>query len=331
MSLFQSFQFKNFNHVVIFGFNRNYKKIEQFNFKKNLKTIFISTPLQKKNFDKKFNVFTFEKLNRRFQNFLKKNTVKQRTLFISMGSRFIFKENIIKKVFDEKIINFHNTRLPFDKGGGGYSWRILKNDRICNLLVHKVEKKIDAGKIIDFKTHIFSRECKIPKDFEEFEDLKFFEFYKKFIENLLIGKKYILKSNLDYLGSYYPRLNTELNGFIDWNYDFFELYNFINAFDEPYSGASTFCSRFNEKRILKLKSVHLHGNEINSHPFMNGLVIRKTKDYLVVSISKNQNLIIENVLYKNKNILSQIEEGDRFYTPVKYLNKSNAIRVKYKK
>ena len=45
------------------------------------------------------------------------------------------------------------------------------------------------------------------------------------------------------IGRFNPSLNTLKNGFIDWNMESYDLYNFINAFDDPHNGASTFINK----------------------------------------------------------------------------------------
>ena len=53
--------------------------------------------------------------------------------------------------------------------------------------------------------------------------------------------------------------------------DSYDLFNFINAFDEPYKGASTFLNNGNFGKLY-LKKVHLHGGDSSNHPFMSGIV-----------------------------------------------------------
>ena len=88
------------------------------------------------------------------------------------------------------LVNFHGTRLPYDAGGGAYSWQIMREDRIDNQLVHLINEEIDAGPIIYNKLSLYPRYCKIPKDFKKYKDGKFLEFYKEFIEKLLKGHEF---------------------------------------------------------------------------------------------------------------------------------------------
>ena len=116
---------------------------------------------------------------------------------------------------------------------------------------------------------------------------------------------------------------------IDWNISSYDLINFINAFDEPYIGASTYINNGKFGRVF-LKSAHLHGGDSSNHPYMTGIVTRKDKKWLVISTSGKHMLLIEKVLNKNgKNIISKIKLGDRFYTNKSEINKSRSIKTKY--
>ena len=75
--------------------------------------------------------------------------------------------------------------------------------------------------------------------------------------------------------TYYPRLNSKKDSWIDWNMNSKELERFIDAFDDPYFGAKT---KINNK-IVKLKKVQLHGGEVIPHNFMSGLIIRNDKNW----------------------------------------------------
>ena len=94
--------------------------------------------------------------------------------------------------------------------------------------MHLISEKIDNGPIIDFESSIFPHWCKIPLDYDNYAKNKFLSFYEKFIKNLCNKKKFNLKFQPDYLGVYYPRLNTDLNGWINWN-----LKSYQNPLERP--------------------------------------------------------------------------------------------------
>ena len=130
-----------------------------------LKVGIVTTSSQKADIQKRTPYKVFDKLNGAFKKFVKTEFPPDNTLFVSLGARWIFNSDIIKNVMNNHLVNFHGSRLPFDKGGGGFSWKILNKDRINNQLVHLVDEGIDTGPIITSSSSIFPSECKIPKDF----------------------------------------------------------------------------------------------------------------------------------------------------------------------
>ena len=319
------FYFNELRNVVILGNLESLEVIKKINDSLKLNTFLITSPSFKNN-SKNIKIKIFKKLNNSFLNYIKSNFNIEKTLFVSFGPRWIFKKNIINKLFKKNLVNFHSSRLPIDAGGGGFSWRIMKNDRLGNCLVHLVDECIDTGPILKNKEFIFSNDFKTPMDFEKQNTKYFHAFYKSFIMDLKLKKKIQIKYQSQNLRRYNPRLDTKINGWIDWFNSSNEIFNFINAFDEPYPGASTFVG----KNKVRLKQVHLHGGEINGHSFSTGIIIRKNKDWIIVSTTDNNCLIIEKVLNSmNQNIIKTLREGDRFFTPVSQLVSSRSKRVFY--
>ena len=320
------FYVENLENVVFLGYIDIIEKLYRENKKLKLNSYLISTKDQIKS--KKINVkheisYNF---NSKIRSNLKKKFDIKKTLFISFGCRYIFKKETIQNFFSGNLINFHGARLPYDAGAGHWSWKILRGERISNQLVHLIDKSIDKGPIIDYKTTIFPSSCRIPTEFDHYANNNLLVFYKNFISKIISGKKFQLKHQLDYLGTYYPRLNTEINGWIDWNMKSYEIERFINAFDDPYSGSSTTIN----KQFVKIKRVQLSSGDTINHPFMTGLIIRHHGDWIVVSTRDKNVLLIEKVLnIKNQNIISKLKVGDRFFTSDIQLSKSKKDKVKY--
>ena len=119
------------------------------------------------------------------------------------------------------------------------------------------------------------------------------------------------------------------DGLIDWSLNSYELINFINAFDEPYIGASSYLNSGNHGKLY-IKDCQLHGGDSSNHSFMSGIVSRHDKDWIVVSTSGKHMLLIQKVINKSgKNILDKIKVGDRFYSPSKELEISKKNRNIY--
>ena len=318
---------KNLNTAVFIGESDALNELIKINNSLNLKTIVITSSHQSKKIDKKINYKIFDKLNLSFKNYIKKSCKIENSIFMGIGARFIFKKETINNFFNNNLVNFHDTRLPLDAGGGGFSWKIMREDRIDNQLVHLVDEGLDTGAIIDNKVSLFPRNCRIPADFDKYRIEKFIIFYENFIRKIFEGKSFNMKPQLKNIGRYNPRLNSETDGLINWDLDSYDLFNFINAFDDPYCGASTYLNNGKFGKLF-LKKVHLHGGDSSNHPFMSGIVSRHDNDWIVVSTKSKHMLLVEEVLNRNgKNILNKIKVGDRFFTPVNEISESKRNRT----
>jgi methionyl-tRNA formyltransferase len=323
------FFIKNLKSVVFLGENKNLTNFININKSLNIETLVITTSSQKLKIDKSINYKVFDKINDDFKNFIKKSLSIKNTLFISIAARYIFKKDTIKNFFLNNLVNIHNARLPLDSGGGGYSWKILREDRIDNQTIHLIDEKIDHGPIIFNISSVVPKGVQTPLDFDIFSEKNLLKLYEKFIYDLSNEVKFNLKNQIDYIGRYNPRLNSEINGSLDWNLEPHDLINFINAFDDPYCGASTYLNNGKFGKLY-LKNCQLHGGDSSNHPFMTGLVTRHDKSWIVVSTKGKYMLLVEKVLNrKNENIISKIKVGDRFYTSQKDFFKSFSKRFFY--
>ena len=271
---------------------------------------------------------TLETLLKKNSNFNKLDDLNSKTilkiidstennLFISFDSPWIFSNDLIKNIFKNKLINSHSTRLPFDKGGGGFSWRILNYDKFGICLLHMINNnKIDEGEILMYEEFLFPHYLKKPIDFQKFQIEKEKIFLNKFLNEIIKNKNFNLINQPSYLSTYMPRLSSVDNGWIDWNIDIIELFAFICAFDDPYVGSSTLLNG----KLVRIKSVNFTKAEKEFHPYEYGLVFRKTDKWIVVAC-KSGCLIIEEVIdTKGNNIINKIKTGDRFITPYKKLD-----------
>ena len=269
--------------------------------------------------------------NNSVKNFLNKNEVKKNnSIFISFSSRFLFSKKIIKELFFDNLFNIHCSRLPNDKGGGGYSWRIMRNDRIGNLCIHKISnEEIDAGLIYKFHKFVIDRKLIIPEDIHRETNVKLIKFTNTFIQDFFNKKKFSTYTSANYLGSYFPRLKTSISSWIDWNEDPTDIANFINAFDDPYSGAQ---SLINSKKVsrVRIKKAQLSAAEFNSNKLMRGLIYRHDENWINISLDSKFSLIVEDVRdFNNKKVLHLLKPGDHFKSSSKLLNSRNLKRIRF--
>lgn len=249
----------------------------------------------------------------------------QDTFYLSLGAAWIFKKDFVDRAFGGRLLNAHGTRLPQNRGGGGFSWQIMMGNRFGFCVLHFVDGGVDTGEIVDFEEFLYPHHCRIPADFEAVYIQRNFNFITRFLLDRKEKAKAVMpRGQAEYFSTYWPRLNTDLNGWIDWRLQAHELERFICAFDEPYGGARTLLNGSD----VRLKSVSLNFQDGYFHPYQAGLIYRKSRDWICIC-AKGAGLVVERVIDEfGRNILQDLRVGDRFHTPQEYLEKAK-IRTVY--
>jgi len=232
--------------------------------------------------------------------------------YLSLGAAWIFKERILDEIFDGRLINAHGTRLPVNRGGGGFSWQILMGNKLGFCQLHLIDSGIDTGDIIFTEEFLYPNSCRVPLDFEKVYYSKLFSILTDLISRSLNSHISFLRvKQSEYLSTYWPRLNTDLNAFIDWSWEVINIERFICAFDTPYGGAKTY---LNGKKVA-LKKCCVDSGEGSFHPYQSGIVYRKNLKWIFIA-KEEGSLLVEEVLDENgRNIIQDIQLGDRFCTP----------------
>ena len=233
-------------------------------------------------------------------------------LGISVGAPWFFSADFINRFSAEKLLNLHGTQLPHYRGGNIYSWFVLNGVRTGMCLLHQLTAQFDSGSVISFEEFLYPNACRKPVDYMHHYERMNADFLLRFIQHYHSGQKIISGlSQPSYLSTYWPRLKTDINGWINWDIEGHALERFISAFDEPYDGAIT---QFRGKNVF-LKDVSFQPG-FNHHPFQYGIVFRRSKKWLHVAVNGGE-LIVSSVQGKNKSdMLSAVREGDRFITPL---------------
>ena len=243
---------------------------------------------------------------------------------ISFGAPWVFKKEFIER-FNGRLLNCHGTRLPYYRGGGGHSWRIMRGNRLGNCLLHLVNTGIDTGDIVFQKSFYYPVSCRKPIDYDDYYHDKVLKFLAEFVSNVSNGHSFEPVKQQDIFSTYYPRLNTKEHGFIDWSWDIKDIESFICAFDEPYPGASTFLDGIR----LIIKDVLTDFNDGAFHPFQTGIIYRITEDSVFVAC-KGGSLVIKKIINEDgSNAIKHLKLGDRLHTPLCKLEAAMMIRQKY--
>jgi methionyl-tRNA formyltransferase len=244
---------------------------------------------------------------------------------LSLGAAWIFKKEIITELFKDKLFNLHGTRLPQNRGGGGFSWQIMMGNRLGFCQLHLVDSGVDTGDLVRTKEFLYPAYCRTPLDYEKVYLEKNIDFVTDLIEEIRQrGIEISTTKQSEYFSSYWPRLNTSENGWIEWSDNIDSLERFICSFDQPYEGCKTF---INGQKVF-IKSVMSDFGDQFFHKFQSGIIYRKSSSWLMVA-AVGGSLIVQEVLDESgKNIIQDIRVGDRFVTPSTYLE-ARGGRVTY--
>lgn len=246
------------------------------------------------------------------------------TLGISLGSASIFNDSFIKR-FNGALVNVHGTRLPQNRGGGAFSWQILRNNRLGYNMIHRVDPGVDTGPIIKYSEFFYPPSCRTPYDYKDLYTKRNLSLLKEFLKDVRSEKEFTCINQQEYFSTYWPRLHTDIHGFVDWSWPLKDIELFICAFDSPYRGASTF---INERRVF-LKNCFTDFNDGSFHPFQKGIVYRKAESALYIATESGTLIVKDAKDENNRDIIKEISIGDRLYTPSSYLEKARQYRAVY--
>jgi methionyl-tRNA formyltransferase len=210
---------------------------------------------------------------------------------ISINCRNIIKKRIID-YFGGKIFNLHDSYLPNERGGALNTWRILNGINEVGNTIHYLEEGIDSGPLVVQKRTKINKKLPESIDYLEVEKDNCEIILAEFVE-LLMGNEVIpaiVQENDKSL--YYPRLFTEINGIIDWDWDIESVEKFIRGFGSPYPGAYTY---YRDKKVHILECSIDRDIKETFHPFSNGKVVTVLDNMDVRVIAGCRALIVKKI------------------------------------
>lgn len=229
---------------------------------------------------KKLKYIFFNKLNeKKIIKLIDKNTIG-----FSINSIWKFSEKIIN-AFKGNFYNYHAADMPSERGAGNVSWKILQgNIKKGSINIHLIDKEFDTGDIVARKKISFSNKGKavLPENILKITAKNEKLFLKSFLNRMIKNKKN-KKIKQKHSDSYYwPRLNSDRDGRINWSWDAKDIISFVRAFSKPYNGAFTFIG----KSKINIFNAEIYSTKKKFHPYQNGIVFRKDKKYIYVSNQK---------------------------------------------
>lgn len=299
---------KHFNYLILSS-------------KRNLSTTINGITLEKYFND---NYINFKKINylNNSLDFIKKFNSKN-SIYLCMSSPWIIKRENIMKI-KSLILNSHGTRLPEYRGGASFSWMVMNRVRFGFNNLYILDEKIDTGKIIFYDEFLYPHDLNSPKAYFDYYAQKQINFLKLQFLKFKDGISNISPfKQTEYMSSYFPRLNSDLHGWVDWSLNYEDLSFFINSFGVPHKGC---CTYYNNIKV-HLRKVSPNYEDVKFNSYKSGLIYRKGPSWVCVA-GTNGSLIIEEVFHRNKNIIQDLKIGDRFHTPLKKIN-NRSKRVFY--
>ena len=218
--------------------------------------------------------------------------------------------NIIKKMiidyFKGEIFNIHDSYLPDERGGALNTWRILNGIDSAGDTIHYLDEGIDSGNVVlQCRVNVKKASPK-PVDYliAEVDNCK--KLLNQFLDLLLKEDKVSSVPQENNKSFYYPRLYTEQNGLINWDWDIVHVERFIRAFGTPYPGAYTY---YNGKKMHITDSFIDTSVRQEFHPFCNGKIVTVLDDQNVRVIAGGKALV-----------LTEINVDGKIIKPGKYLS-----------
>ena len=265
--------------IIIIGGLSNGKKIIDYIIEKNKYKIelLITYPKTKKpprfiNFNKYSNKFKIiYSINP--ERYIKKINTINPDLIIVIGWSFIIKKGLLN-LFKNKIIGFHPSDLPKDRGRSVVAWQIEEGySKMCVSLFH-LNQKVDQGDIID-KNFFKIYKNDYVNDILSKIDQSCLKLIKKNLNKLINQKALRIKQNNK--NATYRNLRTYENSIIDWNSNSKTIINKIRAISKPYPGAiATINNTYYKIWKARLSNLKIKKN------YIIGTIIKKQNSFIFV-------------------------------------------------
>jgi len=235
----------------------------------------------------------------------------------SINCRNIIKRPLID-LFDGRIFNIHDSYLPNERGGALNTWRILNDIRRVGNTIHQVDEGIDSGDIAFQEMVDLEQEAPLPLDYDFAQVRCVHKIFDEFLDACVKNHTIRLRAQDHAASLYLPRLYTEVNGAIDWDWDVADVEKFIRGFADPYPGAYTF---------LKGKKLHVLRAEIGGakrrfHPFVNGKVVNVLGDGSAAVVAGGGTLVVKRLRWEDGDLVdaaSVLTTRHTLFTPPEIL------------
>jgi methionyl-tRNA formyltransferase len=244
------------------------------------------------------------------------------TLGIALGPAWIFGPEVCA-LFGPRFVNVMGIDLPRYRGGAHHTWQILQGNRVGSVNLQLINEVVDSGPVIKRREYLFPASARVPADYFRAAEPENRDFLFEFLDEVIAQVEFREEPLQEKLAQHYPSLSTDVQGWVDWSWDVDEIEQFVNAFGEPYPGAST---HYGDTRV-HLKEARVERGDGPFHPFMAGLVYR-VSDVGAWVCCRGGSLLVEQVT-DEAGAWVTVRVGRRFHTPRDLLDAALAYRAVY--
>jgi methionyl-tRNA formyltransferase len=173
------------------------------------------------------------------------------------------------KAFDGLVFNLHGSLRYRGRAAG--SWLILSGHAADSVVLHWVDTGIDTGAHLEESAFSWGSDA-YPIDVAQAQRASMEHLAGQFAKIARTGD--YPKGTPSPGRPYNPALNTELDGWIDWQWSAEAVERVIRAFGWPYGGASStleFPNRSRER--LSIARATVRPGDVSPHPMMAGNII----------------------------------------------------------
>jgi len=193
---------------------------------------------------------------------------KEFDLVFGMGPEWIFSASTLSLA--KRWININIIPFPRYIGGAHVTWQILNSDLEGCVVFQEMISEVDKGEILAKYDFLYSSANDNPNVRFERNQEELKKKLPEFMSNYSLENTFQQQIDANQESEYWPRLSTEIHGWIDWSWSALDILRFISAFSSPYPGARTRLGNdvilIRSGKILELRDFH---------PFSAGIILRK--------------------------------------------------------
>jgi methionyl-tRNA formyltransferase len=243
------------------------------------------------------------------------------TVGVSVSAPWIVRQDVID-LFGGRLLNVHGSDLPHNRGGGGFTWQILRGDRRGGLSLHLLTAAVDVGGLVLQRTFEYPDTCRTPADFAAYRVAHEHAFIDAFLAQIASGSPFDVCPQDESRAIYWPRVSTAVNGFVDWSWTADEIVRFVAAFGAPHAGAGTYLG----EAEVRFSGCHADASDGDFHPFQAGLVFRVHAGEVHVA-ARGGAVVITQWTDATGGEAPPVRVGARFHTPAAVLDRARRARL----